>query len=191
MDKELKVKAVIKSITGIFGIAFSMFKMENVIVCLKRTLNSLIHFLLCNIVTFVSIGVISFVRPLNDFYIFFIVVGSLIFLFVFDVMIEFFVLLKRTRDDYERLLDRQKRLHNIGLILVSLFALWISAFLKDSLAMISNVGLLAIGFLLLFATVSTDIYELCIHKKGYVSDLVYQVKGLWNGNLGIEEEEKR
>ena len=191
MDMSLKIKAIIKSITGIIEITFSMFKIENVIVSLKRILISLIHFLLCNIITFISIGVIYFVRPLNDFYVFCIVVGSLMFLFMLDVMIEFFVLLKRTNDDYERLLDRQKRLHNIGLILVSLLALWISAFLKDSLATISNIGLLAIGFLLLFATVSTDIYESCIHKKEYVSDLAYQVKGLWNGNLGIEEEEKR
>lgn len=183
MDRELKFKAIIEAISGIIRIAFQALWVDNIETYLKMLGSALIQFFLCNIAAITAIIIIVVNPDMGVLGLSFLLVITVFFLFLTNVIIEFFMLLGEKDDAYDELLDRQKRIHNQGLIIVSLLALCVSAFLSGTDTVWGNIGLLFIGILLFLATVLIDAYDLVVHKKGCVKDLVVYVKKLWIGDF--------
>ena len=67
-------------------------------------------------------------------------------------------------------------MYNQGLAIISVCALYVSAFLDDINAKFGNFSLLLLGILLVLSTFLIDVYELLIHKKGYVEKSAIEVK---------------
>ncbi len=182
-----RIIAILTCFIGMLRITVSVIKVDKLGIYLKLFVSSLIQFFICFIATITAINIMVHFPNIDSFTLFCVIIVTVFILLLTNVIIEFIMLITHNEDEkeYEYLLDRQKRLHNQGLAIISVHALYLSASLDDINIILGNFSLFLLGILLVLSTILIDVYELFIHKKGYVKKLVIEVKKIWYNDYAI------
>lgn len=98
--------------------------------------------------------------------------------FLINAVIELIFNFFNKEDVYENVQELQKYSNNYVLIVISLLALYVSAFSQTG--SIDNLKLLVIGSIYFLSTISSDIYRVFIYSKGEVKELAQKIKSRFN-----------
>lgn len=96
--------------------------------------------------------------------------------FAINAIIELIYNLCNKEDIFAKIQELQTYANNYALIIISLAALYVSAFPENS--QVDNLLLLLLGAVFFVATISSDIYRIFIYTKGDVKDLSSKIKRL-------------